>query len=168
MQPSQTTPESSSQPSRADEMAADAAAIFRRVLVPVDFTMDSQRAFGVALALQHRYDAAVCIFHSAESAGSDDWLGGIGSPSVGGDWVAEAEGRMQRFIRNVAPAEVGRIDVRARVGEPLHTLPKVVEEWKATLVVAAAAFHRRFFRSAAERLLREVHVPMLIIPATEV
>lgn len=148
-------------------MVADATTIFRRVLVPVDYTMDSHRAVGVALALRRQYGSVVCVFHTAESAGSDDWLGGIGSPSVGGDWVAEAEARLRRFLLNVAPAEAEGIEVRARMGASAHTLPKVVDDWEATLVVAAAALHRRFFRSAAERLVRDLDVPILIIPTLD-
>jgi nucleotide-binding universal stress UspA family protein len=157
----------SSQTTAVDDLVASATTIFRRILVPVDFTMDSHRAVGVALALQREHGSAVCLFHAAESAGSDDWLGGIGSPSVGGDWVVESEARLRRFLDNVAPGASARVEVRARLGEAEHTVPRAARDWGATLVVAAASFHRRFRRSAAERLVHDLDVPTLILPTSD-
>ncbi|MBX3187873.1 MAG: universal stress protein [Labilithrix sp.] len=138
--------------------------LLARVIVPVDYSMDSQRAVRAALELQRGLGAAVCLFHAAESSESDEWLGGIGSPAVGGDWVAEAKDRLRRFLDNIAPGARAVVDVRARVGLPLDTLCEEARSWGATLVIAAANVHSWLLRSPAERLVREVGLPVLIVP----
>ncbi len=143
---------------------ASAAEIFRRLLVPVDYTMDSHRALGVALDLARTYGSAVGLFHSEESTGADEWLGGIGSPSVGGDWVAEARGRLHRFVENVAPWALDRLDLLASVGDPVHELRRAARSWDASLVVASASVYAGFLRSPAERLVHGFDLPTLILP----
>jgi nucleotide-binding universal stress UspA family protein len=133
----------------------------------VDYTMSSHRALGIALELMRTHGSDVCVFHAAESGGSDDWLGGIGSPAVGGDWVSEAVARLRRFLDNVAPGASTRVEVMAKVGEPLPTLRIAAREWGASLIVAPAHVHARLFRSPAERLVHESEVPVLVLPDDE-
>jgi nucleotide-binding universal stress UspA family protein len=145
---------------------ARAPHVFDRVLVPVDYSMASHRALGLALELRRTHGSALCLFHAAESTGGDEFLAGIGSPSVGGDWVAESKERLLRFLDNVAPGKAAGIDVRARVGLPIAMLVAEARAWRPTLVVAAIRFQPRFpFRSPAERLIRRLRVPVLLVPA---
>jgi len=146
-----------------DEVA-EALTIFRRVIVPVDYTPESHRAVRVALELRRIHGSAICLFHAVESTGSDDWLGGIGSPAVGGDWVAEGKARLRRFLANIGVDGADDIDVRARVGLPLLMLREEARAWSATLVVAASRMHATLVRSPAERLVRELQLPVLVIP----
>lgn len=146
-------------------LAADANALFRRLFVPVDFSMISHRAVGVALELQRAHGSQVCVFHWVQSDGSDDWLGGIGSPAVAGDWIAETKNRLRRFLDNVAPGAAEQVEVHARFGETITSIRRAAEEWEATLVIAAAGVHRALLRSPAEQLVHDFDVPTLIIPA---
>jgi nucleotide-binding universal stress UspA family protein len=156
--------------SKAEERAAEeleeneTVTLFERVFVPIDFTMESHRALAVALELRRAHGSALCVFHAAESTGSDDWLAGIGSPSVGGDWVTEAKERLRRFLTNVVPGAGEGIEVRSCLGSPVRMLCEQAHLWRATLVVATASLHARIFRSPAEKLLRELALPVLIIP----
>lgn len=138
--------------------------IFDRLFVPIDYTLECRRALDVALELRRTHGSALCLFHAAESTGSDEWLAGIGSPSVGGDWVSEAKSRLRRFMANVAPDAGADFEVRSRVGSPVSTLAEEARSWGATLVVACASLHAAFLRSPAEKLLRELRLPVLIIP----
>jgi len=151
--------------SNVEPTVAAAGRILDRILVPIDYSMDSHLALGVALELQRTHGSTVRLFHAAESDGSDDWLGGIGSPAVGGDWVAKAKGRLRRFLENVAPGNAANVEVSARVGETLHTLLAEIREWRPSLLVAAATVDARVFRSAAQRIVRDAAIPTLIIPA---
>jgi nucleotide-binding universal stress UspA family protein len=145
---------------------ASAGRMFDRILVAIDFSMESHRAIGVALELQRLHGSTVRLFHAAESSGSDDWLGGIGSPSVGGDWITESTGRLRRFVDNVAPGTSSRLEVGARVGELVFVLRLEIREWAPTLLIAALPVHSRIVRSPAEHLVHDLEVPTLIIPET--
>lgn len=145
---------------------APPTSLLERILVPVDFSMASHRAVEVALELRRLASSTVCLFHLAQSDTTFDFLGGIGSPAVGGDWVAETEERLQRFITNIAAPDRDRIEVRAAVGGDLGTgLRAEATRWGATLVVASADIHAKLFRSPAERLVRTLAMPILVIPA---
>jgi nucleotide-binding universal stress UspA family protein len=153
--------------SNLEPTVATAGSMFDRLLVGIDYCMESHRALGIALELQRTHGSAVRLFHAAEGCGSDDWLGGIGSPSVGGDWVTESLLRLRRFIANVAPDSASRIEVGARVGDVVSGVRAEIRDWKPTLVIIAADVHARMSRSPAERLVHDSTVPVLIIPTTD-
>jgi nucleotide-binding universal stress UspA family protein len=138
--------------------------ILDRILVAVDFSECSQRALGLALELQRFHGSRVCLFHSGESDVSDDWLGGIGNPSVRGEPRWESKARLRRFVENVTPDARDRLEIRAAVGSPVRTIPEEVRAWRATLVIVAASVHRAFLASPAEQLVHRMGVPTLILP----
>jgi nucleotide-binding universal stress UspA family protein len=150
--------------SNYEPTVASAGRILDRVLVAVDFSMESHTAVGVALELQRVHGSVVRLFHAAESTGSDDWLGGIGSPAVAGDWVTESTARLRRFIDNVAPGAASKLEVSARVGEIVFALGLEIREWRPTLLIAALPVHSRILRSPAEHLVHDVEIPTMIIP----
>jgi nucleotide-binding universal stress UspA family protein len=146
---------------------ASAKRIFARVFVPVDFSISSHVAVGAALQLQRLHGSAVRLFHAVQSDATNEWLGGIGSPAVGGDWVESARTRLQRFVVNLAPESVGRVEIEAELpsdGDVVRVVRHAAVSWGATLLVATARVHARFFRSSAERLVHDVELPTLIIP----
>jgi nucleotide-binding universal stress UspA family protein len=160
-----------SQPERAEREAETeltvvaASTIFDRVFVPVDYSIGSRRAVGAALALSRSFGSSVCLFHAAESSGSDEWLAGIGSPAVGGDWVEIATDRLRRFVENVAPDALSRVEIRASVGgETVRLVHKEARDWGATLLVVSADVRSALFRSTGERLVHEFELPTLILP----
>lgn len=139
--------------------------IFDRIFVPIDFSPSSHRALGAALELFRVRDARVCLFHAAHSDASDEWLGGIGSPAVGGDWIAEAKERLRRFVDNVAPRMAGQVELMAEVGDPVRALRRAAHEWGATLMIVSAKVHALLFRSPAEQLVRDNDIPILVVPS---
>jgi nucleotide-binding universal stress UspA family protein len=148
-----------------EENVALGAQTLDRIFVPIDYSMSSHRALGIALELMRTHGSAVCIFHAARSDSSDDWLGGIGSPAVGGDWVADAQDRLRRFLDHVAPEAAARVEVMAKVGSTIDTLRRAAREWRASLLVAPVDVHAELLRSPAERLVHETDVPILVLPA---
>ncbi|HEY8073571.1 MAG TPA: universal stress protein [Labilithrix sp.] len=144
-----------------------AKTLFDRIFVPVDYSIDSHRAVGAALELHRSLGSSVCLFHATESEGTSEFLGGLGSPVVMGDWPALAKQRLGRFLENVAPDCIDRIDLRARMGaETVRLVHEEAHAWGATLIIVSAEVRARLFRSKAERLIHDYDVPMLVIPAS--
>lgn len=159
---------STTTPTREPDAAIDGApATFARIFVPIDYTMDCHRALGLALALQKVYRSEICLFHTAKGDGGDDWHGGIGADFVAGDWVTRAKRRLEHFVENVAPEAKGLVELNARTGgETIRIVHDEAKRWGATLVIAAASVHSRLTRSSAEKLIHDLELPTLIVPAT--
>ena len=150
-----------------DPIVAEAKQIFARVFVPVDFTMSSHQAVGVALELKRAFGSQVCIFQLAEEGGADEFLGGLGDPATPGDLMQRAQGRLRRFIENIAPAEADSVEVRAYADvKPMEDTRDEARRWGATLVIAATKFEG-LFRSPAEKLVHGFDIPVLLIPVVE-
>ncbi len=149
-----------------DPFVASAKTLFDRLFVPVDYTMDSHRAVGAALALQQTLGSSVCLFHATQSDITDEWLGGIGSPAVLSDPVMNAEQRLRRFVENVAIDTTPQIETRARIGDTIRLVREEARVWGATLIIVSAEVRARLFRSTAEKLIHSFDVPMLVIPTT--
>ena len=141
-----------------------AKTILERIFVPVDFSMESHRAVGVAMALQRSLGAKICLFHAAESDGTYEFLGGIGSPAVLGDWRAAAEQRLRRFIDNLVPDYPGPIEVRAHVdAQSPRVIYDQARRWGASLIILATDVHG-LLRSDAEHLVHDFDIPVLVLP----
>lgn len=146
------------------ESLTEGTSVLDRVFVVVDYSRGCRRALATALEIQRTHGSAVCLFHSGESDASDDWLGGIGATAVRGEPEWEAEDRLRRYVENVCPECRDQLELRARVGDPLETIPLEARDWGATLVIAAASNRREFFTSPAEQLVHKLRIPTLILP----
>lgn len=143
-----------------------ARSILERVFVPVDLSMDSHRAVGVAFALQRFLRAEVCLFYAAEPDATNDFLGGIGNPAtLMGNWLTAAEDRLKRFLHNLVPGYPYPVELRASLDV---NVPRLVHNearaWGASLVIMTADVHARFFRSEAEKMIHDFDIPVLVIP----
>ncbi len=147
-------------------LLSESQALFRRVFVPVDYSLDSHRTVGVAVELQRVHGSDVCLFHLHHGDTSAEFLSGLGAPAGDGD--AEAKGRLLRFIDNIAPGVGARVDLRARIaGEPEKRRVFVEEavDWGATLIVVTETVHTMLFRSVAEKVVRRSHIAVLTLPS---
>jgi nucleotide-binding universal stress UspA family protein len=148
-----------------DPTVARAGEVFARVFVPVDFTISSHEAVGVALRLKRAFDSRVCIFQLVESGGADEFLAGLGAPATPSDLVSNATERLRSFIDHIAPGFADSVEVRAYAYvKPIEDIRNEARRWGATLVVAATTF-AGIFRSPAEKLVHNFDIPVLLIPA---
>ena len=152
--------------SEPDTSRVEALQLFERVFVVVDFSAASRRAVATALELRRSFGSRVCLFHLAELDGSDEFLAGLGSPAVASDLVEEATGRLQRYIRNIAPNHADEVELRSRRSvSPIDDMHREAMSWRATLVIAATESHATLLRSPAEKLVHDFDIPVLVIPS---
>lgn len=154
-------------PTITDPVAAGATGIFDRIFVPVDLTIASHYAMGVALALKRTFGSEVCVFELAEQTGGDEFLAGLGNPLTPAELARGTEERLRRFIENIAPGFGEAVHVRARLAiKPVREIRYEAHEWEATLLVVATKFEG-LLRSPAERLIHGFDIPVLLIPAVD-
>ncbi len=145
----------------------DAAAIFQRVLVPVDFSLASHRGVHVALELHRLCGARVCVFNVTHGREADQFLGGLGSPGSAKDLV-EGSAAVQRFVNNIAPEQTEAVECDAKIAEDhVAAIRAKVSEWQATLLVLSHEPHSSVLRTHSEKLIKALSVPVLVLQSTQ-
>lgn len=147
----------------------DTSAMFRRILVPIDFTGASKSALATALELQRRFGSEVCLFHMAELGANDEFLAGVGGQKeTGGELSEQAMGRMQRFVENVFPGSSSLLTYRSKVETDLaRAIDDATTAFKATLVVLGTDVKSTLFRRASEKITQQVGCPILLVRDAE-
>jgi nucleotide-binding universal stress UspA family protein len=141
-----------------------AAEIFRRILVPVDFSDESHRGVFTALELGRHFNSELCFFNLAEFDENDDYRRGLGHPYSTFDLVKITEKRLHDFLENLAEGTSEHVTKLAFVGHDVaRWLHDIAREWKATLVLVSTHPRHTLFRSQTEKIMRALNVPVLVL-----
>jgi len=140
----------------------------KRILVPVDFTETSDKAFDFALELAEKFGATIVAMHAFE-------IPVIGFPDGALVATADIAGRIQEAAKKGLDAAVttrqGRGGVKIesvlREGNAQEEIKTVAEEMKADLIVIGThgrkGIARALLGSVAENVIRTVKIPVLAI-----
>jgi nucleotide-binding universal stress UspA family protein len=140
----------------------------QRILVAVDFTETSDKAFDFALELAAKFDARVIAVHSFE-------IPVIGFPDGALVATADIASRIQEAAKQGLDAAVGqrqgrggvKIEAVLREGAPHEEIRAVAEESNADLIVIGThgrkGIARALLGSVAENVIRTVKTPVLTI-----
>lgn len=132
-----------------------------RILCPVDFTAFSRQALEHAAAVATWYDAQVEVLHVRPDDPQIDLAGGFPSPAQPG------QARLEEFVRPLRMAGI-RAETRIEVGDPVWSICRRLEEWRADLVVMAThgggGFDPVLLGAISERVLRTARCPVLLVP----
>jgi nucleotide-binding universal stress UspA family protein len=141
-----------------------AAATFRRILVPVDLRARSQRALHIALELRRRFDARICVLHVVRSDENDHFLAGIGSPITRSELLEEGNAEVRQFVRGIAPQDADGIESEAVFERDYVAAVRAkADDWEPTLVVLSPDAHPSLLRTHAEKLVKALDVPVLVL-----
>lgn len=140
---------------------------FEHILVPVDFTETSDRAIDAAVELAQKFGAKVTVMHAYQIPvyGFPD-----GAFITGADVAAQistaAQEQLDALVASRKDCGVPVVGV-LRNGIPGDEIHGVVVEEKADLVIigthARRGLARALLGSVAERVIRTVPVPVLVI-----
>jgi nucleotide-binding universal stress UspA family protein len=157
---------SATQESASQEATATATNPFDRLLVPIDFSAASRAAYTLAMRLAERWGSEVVLFHAAEADGNDEFLDHTGVPWGRADVLGEAREHLRRFADAVVPDSGSRVRVEAvKVDHPVRAVVDACARYSPTMVVLGIRprDRRRVFRSPAERIVRAVACPVLVV-----
>ena len=108
------------------------------------------------------------LFYAPGSDGNDEFLDYTGVPWDRGDVVGEAHGHLSRFAETVVPGSSERIVIDAlRADDAVRAVADACERHSPTLVVLGthARDRRRWSRSRAERIVRAISCPVMMVRA---
>ncbi len=144
----------------------DARVLPRKAILGVDFSHFSRRAASVALELLK----PPCEAHLAHVMSGMEFL-----PTMPGTWRSDYEGELEERVTELSkglrvPGGC-TLSIHLLEGEPAHELLNLAEEQKADLLVAGSHglsfVGRLLMGSVSTRLVRGAHIPVLVIPPTE-
>ena len=144
--------------------------VFKRILVPVDFTAGSDRALRLAAALALADRARVLPIHVTPPIcfTADCGYGPVNRKMPDEDSLRQTRARLQRLVHRFVPAELAE-EVTVRNGEPIEQIMIAAKAWKAdlTIMFAHGALGGDSTRPThtVDRLVREVRCPVLVVHA---
>jgi nucleotide-binding universal stress UspA family protein len=142
--------------------------LFERILVPIDFSWAARDAFTLAMKLADQWSSAVVLFYAPGSDGNDEFLDYTGVPWGRDDVVGEAHGYLSRFAETVVPGSSERLVIDAlRADDAVRAVADACERHRPSLVVLGthARDRRRWSRSRAERIVRAISCPVMMVRA---
>jgi nucleotide-binding universal stress UspA family protein len=153
--------------SRSSRTSAGAV-VFKRILVPVDFTAGSDRALRHAAALGRTHRARILPLHVTPPIcfSVDCGYGPVNRAVPDEDSLRRTRAHLQRLVHRLVPKELAEA-VIVQSGEPTEQIVMAAKEWRADLLIVLA--HEALGRSSVppthtvDRLVREVCCPVLVL-----
>jgi nucleotide-binding universal stress UspA family protein len=139
---------------------------FSRLLVPVDFSSVSRAALALALSIADRWGSEIILFHAAGFDENDEFLDHTGVPWGRNDVVAEAHKHLVDFADAVVAGSSTRVRAEAvRDEDPIRAVTGACERHKPSIVVIGTLVRRRrrWRRTGAEKLVRALDCPVLVV-----
>jgi nucleotide-binding universal stress UspA family protein len=143
---------------------------YKTILVPIDFSDTSRKAFYVALKFARVFDADTCVLHVLEPLESFDSAGKVEARQ---DTIARVEEGVRRRVNELFEreglAEVDRRRVRTaiRSGKPWKEILGYAAEVKADLIImgshGSTSFKDVLIGSTTERVVRRAPAHVLCI-----
>jgi nucleotide-binding universal stress UspA family protein len=138
----------------------------RKILCPTDFSEPSRLALSKAGELARHYDAELVLLHVTWAPPQQDASDEGEVAAYDRLKVSEAQAKLGEMIAENAPPTT-RTQAVVRLGNTVEEIERTAKQEDADLIViathGASGWHRLFYGSVAERVLRTTHFPTLII-----
>jgi nucleotide-binding universal stress UspA family protein len=142
--------------------------VFKRILVPVDFSVGSDRALRHAASLALAHHARVLPLHVTPPIcfTVDCGYGPVNRAVPDEDSLRQTRAQLQRLVHRIVPAKLAEA-VTVRSGKPIEQILMAAKEWKADLIIMLA--HDALGGDSAppthtvDRLVREGRCPVLLL-----
>lgn len=140
----------------------------RGILVPVDFSECSEKAFSWALDLAEKWKATITLLHVVPTPPySPVVMGSYFDPSAfERNLLADAENSARALLDRQATRSVPT-GIKVCVGEPFHAICRIAEEEQFDMIIMGS--HGRtglphiVLGSIAERVVRHAPCPVLVV-----
>lgn len=139
---------------------------WRRILVPVDFSKLSLRAFEVAVPLARDSGARLFLLAAIESAVYPGGLDPVLTMTPDSELVANAKAELPKLVRRFVPPSVC-VTLLVELGGAAGVITRVAEEQAIDLIVLAShgrtGLSRVLLGSTAEQVVRYAHCPVYVV-----
>ncbi len=146
--------------------------MWKRLLVPCDFSACSDAALVLARELARAHGAELMLLHVSDLPPNLDAAARITPPGAAeavrvDEYVTRgAEARLEELARPIRDAKIG-VRVRAVVGEVAHEILRVADEQSASAIVIGThgrtGLSHLLLGSVAEKVVRAANVPVVTV-----
>jgi len=144
----------------------------RKILVPTDFSEDSDLAFRMALSIAGKFRARIFLLHVISNQNLADYC--LDQSIVDrflNESVVFSHEKLQDVInRNKQIGDI-RVIPDVRKGQPYEEILKEASERKIDLIVIAThgktGLQKYFIGSVTEKVMKEAKCPVLLLPSQE-
>ena len=152
-----------------------AESLFRKILVPIDFSPCSEEAFRVALTLAKTFQAELLLLHVIDTSAlaTFNQLGLLAVPSDAPGQKRRLRHHARLTVRRWLESEAAKGVAVTRIvleGGPFVEIAKTARMEKVDLVVmgsyggSSGNVDKIFFGSTAEKVVRTAGCPVLTVP----
>ncbi|MBU1966641.1 MAG: universal stress protein [Proteobacteria bacterium] len=147
----------------------------RKILVPTDFSEDSDLAFRMALNIAVKYQARIFLLHvisnTVQQSLSDYCLDQSIVARVLNESIVFSNEKLQEVIdKNQQSGDI-KVIPDVRKGQPYEEILKEASERKVDLIVIAShgktGLQKYFIGSVTERVMKEAKCPVLLVRSQE-
>ena len=136
----------------------------KHIMVPVDFSALSDKAFLYAQRLAEQFSAKLTLFHVVDAA-PVDFQGMMATFSnSNGSGVNK---KLNKLASGARAAGVENVSATFRRGLPSHEIVEAAKDFNVDLIVIATHGHTGWkhfcIGSTAERVVRAAHCPVLVV-----
>jgi|GEM_PF-205871 len=144
----------------------------RKILVPTDFSEDSDLAFRMALSIAVNYQARIFLLHVISKQDLADYcLDQNIVDRVLNESIVFSNEKLQEVIGKNQQSGNIKVIPDVRKGQPYEEILKEASERKIDLIVIAShgktGLQKYFIGSVTEKVMKEAKCPVLLIPSQE-
>jgi len=147
----------------------------RKILVPTDFSEDSDLAFRMALSIAVKYQARIFLLHvisnTVQQSLADYCLDQSIVARVLSESIVFSNEKLQEVIDKNQQSGNIKVIPDVRKGQPYEEILKEASERKIDLIVIAShgktGLQKYFIGSVTEKVMKEAKCPVLLIRSQE-
>lgn len=146
------------------------SALVGKILVPTDFSKESEAGVRAALCVAQSFGAAVEFIYVVEVASG---LSGIRAGALASRNAAlerAARGKLEQLAKRGEVCEGAEVSCLVGVGKPFDQIVETARKGKADLIVMSTlgrtGLKRMFIGSTAENVVRHAPCPVMTVPST--
>lgn len=159
----------SAQAAIAASATAASPLAFQRIIVPVDFSVHSERAFEKALDFARQFHSELVLVHIVEQViYPGDWMY---PPVAMSDAAQERRQEIAEKLKQLALGTGVKTREFVRLGRAWQEIVEIAKECKADLLILAThgytGLRHALLGSVAEKVVRHAPCPVLVVRADE-
>lgn len=140
----------------------DPTLMFRRILVPIDFSAESRQALITACETRARFGSEIHLFVATDS-GNPSGLRGLGVPWGHEDAVHDAERMLRYFAESICEGMPCLINHATYGTDLVKGIGEAAKAADATMVILGTQDKHSLLRTQAERILNALDIPVLVL-----